>query len=605
MNLKELSKQTVRKPTAKVKVYWSGKDIDNVVVDFVNVENRGSLTEQVITGRGCEKKWAFVATSNPIDSYARMGDGICVSPSKGRENGLLVGWWGDGNNITNENKEFETPQILRLRFPPMPIGCVRLYGQKEYGEYPKEFDVRLNDVIIASVKENDDLKWRYELSEVLSGVESVEFRIYKWNKRGAFVKVTAAFDDLIREHKTDDIMSMNVLEETDGSVGTLPVGNVSANELDLSLCNIRDTYFYGNTNSPFASPRCNRRIEPFFGFVDKDGTEILEPKGVYWSREWNIADNATTANTSALDRLGLLQSIQWENESKTWINKNLYEITSDILTDLRREEMEDLEFDIDTGLQNFYIPIAFFQKQSWFDVLKTIAEASVSFVYMDTPTEKELEQAVERGNEECNDILRIKKLEHFTDLETETESERLTTDDIINKTLLIKKEHLTNSVSVPYQEYEIKDGKVDKKEDTETEYITLENSESVFEYGKIHLDVKDNNLIQHFDHAVQISMAILKSFSNSPIMSDISTFGDVTMKVGDVLEIPEYQKNNVDTRGLYAITRISTEFDGGIRQSLQTRKLQSIEVKNEIEEVGDAVQEIDENGVNTENLMEG
>jgi hypothetical protein len=59
-------------------------------------------------------------------------------------------------------------------------------------------------------------------------------------------------------------------------------------------------------------------------------------------------------------------------------------------------------------------------------------------------------------------------------------------------------------------------------------------------------------------------------------------FGDVTRRVGDVLEIPEYQKNGIDTRGFYAVTKVETEYDGGIRQSVTCRKIYDRNVIDEM-----------------------
>jgi len=139
----------------------------------------------------------------------------------------------------------------------------------------------------------------------LKDVSQIELRVLRWSHRGAFVKITAFLANFDSAYEDDDIVSLSVLEETDGALGTLPIGNISSNELTVTLQNLDDKYFFGNTASILSnSARTNRRLEPFIGFGSK-----MIPKGVFWSSDWNIADQGTTASTTALDRLGLLQDI--------------------------------------------------------------------------------------------------------------------------------------------------------------------------------------------------------------------------------------------------------------------------------------------------------
>jgi hypothetical protein len=116
--------------------------------------------------------------------------------------------------------------------------------------------------------------------------------------------------------------------------------------------------------------------------------------------------------------------------------------------------MPDMEFDIDSSLSHFTIPLAFFKSQSYFEVIKIIAQAACAYAYMDTPTEEEKDAAATRGNTRCADILRIRPLEQFIYTSVNVEDiETITLDDIITKNISAKKSDVVNIVTVNYTQF--------------------------------------------------------------------------------------------------------------------------------------------------------
>ncbi|HHV41481.1 MAG TPA: hypothetical protein GXX72_01345 [Clostridiaceae bacterium] len=64
----------------------------------------------------------------------------------------------------------------------------------------------------------------------------------------------------------DDIISINLLEEREVSQGSLPVGNISANEIDIRLNNESRKFDAGNRQSPlYQLLKANRRIKAWLG----------------------------------------------------------------------------------------------------------------------------------------------------------------------------------------------------------------------------------------------------------------------------------------------------------------------------------------------------
>jgi len=615
--LKTLSKQPVRHPIATVKIAWSDTSIENTIVTPLTPVNRAHITDQIVTGLGNQKAWAFCETDDPLESIARL-DSMYAMPNVTAgtpyHGNFLVGWWGDGTNISDANGYFDPCPHIRIEFYPIPFSGYEIRGYLPNMEYPVDFDLVLTHgnglTYTHEVRGNSSVNYVGQTDQI-KDVYQIDLYIIKWSHRGAFVKITALLSNYTNSYMADDIVSLSLLEETDGSLGTLPIGNISSNELTLSLQNLEDKYFFGNTASLLSnSARTNRRIEPSLGFDNE-----LIPKGVYWCQDWTITDQGTTATTTALDRLGLLQDVQYngvgninnldaDGEATFWKNKNLYFIATEILTDLRDSYMPDLEFEIDSKLKETTVPLAFFKTQSYFDVIKTIAQAGCGFAYMDTPTDEERESAAVRGNTRCADILRIKPLETFIYTAVNMEAvEEIGMDDIITKTASAKKSDVVNIVTVNYTQYEIVDDKPKEVEDS-TKSFTVQSDASILEFGKIKFEYGNNNLIQTLEHATDIATRILSAFSKTPYMAEISMFGDVTRRVGDILRVPEYQKHGIDTRGYYAVTRVSTDYDGGLRQSITCRRV--TDAIFDISELGNADIDIDENGIRVnENIEQG
>jgi hypothetical protein len=579
--LKKLSKETVRHPAAWVDITWSDTATENTDISTTTPVNRAGLLNQVLNAFGVQKTWAFCEID---DRYSPKLDSMQAMPDNDKQ-GFLVGWWGDGlrdwwssANVSGGDCVFVQRPHLRLEMFPIPVTNYVITGGQ--GEYPTEFIIQFTDshsqVVSEHITNNTSMNFTKTINEIKE-VKQIDLYIIKWSIPNAFVKIVKVGSNYKQGFIGDDIVSINLLEETEGSIATLPVGNISSNQISLSLQNIDDKYFFGNVASAVAkATRTNRRIEPSIGFNDN-----LLVKGIYWSNEWDIED---TAQTSALDRLGLLQNVQYNGignidnnsdvaaEQSIWLNKSLYQIATDVLEDLRANYMPDLEYSIE-GLQQI-IPMGFFTSQSYFDVIKTIASAGCAFAYMDTPTEAEKAQAALRGNYNCMDILRIKPLEQFiyTTVDVAT-AERITEDDYISLRFTSNLGNIANIITVNYAGYELdEDNKPVEKEDSK-KGVTVKSDSSILEFGKVKYEYADNNLIQTASHAQDIATRLRSAFSEFAYMIELQTFGDVTRKIGDILDIPEYNKNNILTRGYYVITKIQTDFDGGLRQSLTLRKV--------------------------------
>jgi hypothetical protein len=583
--------------------------VDEALVKEVSSVNRVSAERQILYGLGTQEKWLFCATGAteglPNESRCDLSGDFHPMPDIAEDGlnaaGYLIGWRCGTDSYTFDailsgaDGRFKADQKVCIGFTAMTILGFTLNGDSAMGEFPVDFTVsaKRSGATIGSktVTGNTSVNYTGVFDESYQDIDELEFAITRWNMAGAFAKITMAYDNFGNTLDGSDIKTLSVLEEADGALGTLPFGSISANEIDLSLQNVDDKYFRGNKNSDYNNlAKAGRRIEPFIGFSIDGGEKLYMPKGVFWTGDWNIPETGTEASTTARDRLGLLQDVEYNGlgnfftiddmATKTyWKNENLYNIAKTILNDLRRTygAMADLEFDIDIGLQSIVIPLAFFERKSYFDVISTIAVAGSAYAFMDVPTEEEKAEAAERGNTACADILRLKRLVNYWNSGTFSQivgiatAEALTQRDYVEKTPQLRRDDVVNIASVPYQQYSIVDGVPEA--DGDAMVIARGIEASILEYGRREYDVSLNNLIQTQPQAEALADGILKIFSGAPITAEINAFGDVTRRIGDKIIVPEYQKHGINVKGCYAVTRIHTEYGDGLRQTLTCRRL--------------------------------
>jgi len=82
----------------------------------------------------------------------------------------------------------------------------------------------------------------------------------------------------------------------------------------------------------------------------------------------------------------------------------------------------------------------------------------------------------------------------------------------------------------------------------------------------------DNPFVQDRATAELIADKLL-SFANAKRDIVIEWRGDPALELADVTMIPEYQRRDIDQRGIFYVTKQELEFDGGLRARLEGRKM--------------------------------
>ncbi len=203
--------------------------------------------------------------------------------------------------------------------------------------------------------------------------------ITKWSHEARQCKIVEFFTSIQEIYEGDDILMINLLEEREVSQGSLPVGNIAANEIDIRLYNDNRKFDAGNIQSPlYQTLKQNRRIKAWIGVNTTAGKEFV-PLGVFWSGDWNVPEQDVYAQTTGRDRLEMLRKSTYSN-SQVQINQTLYSLVIAVLEDVG---LKAEEYFVDTELQQYLVPYSYFENQSHREALRKIAEACLGQCYCD------------------------------------------------------------------------------------------------------------------------------------------------------------------------------------------------------------------------------
>jgi hypothetical protein len=582
--LRAESKEIVRDPIAKAVVTFTDPLIDLSLDTEQSENNRVSYPEQ-ITDLVTEvpKKWFHTNDTDVIldGSWFPMASTLLEARR------YQVGWWG--TQSAGVSGEFLAPNkpTIASTFTARPVYSFVVAGDSALNEFPVDFKVTVFNksgenyipVEVFIVTGNTELKYSSDFNTPHFNAAKIELEITTWNTPGKIVKIVEFYTAVIETFYSDDIFYMNLLEEFEGTEGTLPVGNISCNEMDINFQNITDRFFSENTDSTIHRfIKRNRKIEPYFGFRYPNGTEEYVAKGLYWSGDWTAGDNDTGAQTTARDRFELLRryDFPWETVFPDILqNVTLKSLTETVLNSVTAY-MYDFFYDI-SDLDDFYfVPHfdpEFFKGKTYFDVIRDLATAGLSYAYMDLPTEDEIED-----NGPLNkDMFRMKKLTTaFPITALPEDAIEITKRDFIEKVQPAVTESMANTINVIYKIFTLvpsEDPEEPAKWESEGFIETRQDDDSVVEYGVMNYEYKGSDLIQTAELAIAIANSLLVSFKIPKRDIELQAFGDITLKLADQTEIPEYQKNGIDKRGIFALTKLSTQFDGSLRMGISGRKL--------------------------------
>ena len=193
-----------------------------------------------------------------------------LAPSADQLTQQQFGWWGA--QFADQYGYFSQPYpTLTVRHLPRPIHSLRVVGDTARGEYPVDFQVKLyaqDDTLLKTetVTGNAQIAWQKDLESQVLDVTKQELIITRWSLPGTCAKIIEFFTSIREVYETGDLVSLRLLEEREASQGSLPVGNISSNEITLALNNTDKKFDLDNENSPLKNLlKPNRRIQVWLG----------------------------------------------------------------------------------------------------------------------------------------------------------------------------------------------------------------------------------------------------------------------------------------------------------------------------------------------------
>jgi hypothetical protein len=319
-----------------------------------------------------------------LDGSWIVGEDWGIAPGEEEVESTQIGWWGE--QLADTEGYFTAPYpSISVSFWPRPIHALQVVGDSIRGEYPKDFTITVYDedgvtMHVETVVDNTQIYWMQPVDS-LGKVSQIMLSITKWSHPGRQAKVVEFFTSVQESYFDDDIITIDLLEEREVSGGSLPVGNISANELNIRLVNKERRFDAGNTNSPlYGLLRPNRRVQAWLG-VERGDPQVIEyiPLGIFFSGEWDAPEDRQYVSTTCRDRLEQLRRNPYST-NVVLVDISLYDLVIAVLGDAG---VLPRDYWVDSELKEFIIPYVYFDPMSHRDALRIIAEACLGQVYCD------------------------------------------------------------------------------------------------------------------------------------------------------------------------------------------------------------------------------
>jgi hypothetical protein len=636
-------KGIVRTLRAKVDVLWtdpfvsSGNYADALDTNYISWHDPHLVDTRITTPH----KYLL------LDGTATLDGTFYAAPcTQAEQQNNQFGWYS--REVCSAGGYFENPPEATVYFgQSRAVRQFKVVGEPTLNQWPVDFDIYIYDSShtelfydqytgIAPVTEIDIT------DEGINNAKSIRIVVLRWSTGNTVSKIIELFGVITDSFSENDIVSLDLTEEREIKDATLPIGNISSNEIDISFQNIkivrsstgevvRDPFFPDNSNSYIAaSITPNVRFVVSIGAVLPGGATEYVEIGTFWSRDWVIDDDAADARVTARDRLDLLKDVDFRLD-EILVNKTLYEIAETLLSNAKENiPMGDLEWDIDTELQNFTVPYAWFGRMNYLEALTKIAEACLGQCYMSKDDVLIIESY--KKNEGGASNLSILRSEYFKRSQPINSSDLKNVVEIQISPLGLAEESadIKTSDTISFQSGvdNILDYKIEWEDDaydeiqaeitdedgvtvsflTEPSYYPwgcilsihkesgdsgtfavaisgkrLENitpvkysrqdDNSILLYGKREYVYKLNFLIQDELIAETIAIKLLNTYANPRKDVVIDWIGNPALELGDVVHVPVYT-NNQTKASVYAdfvVYKNRLSFDEGLRSTTEGR----------------------------------
>jgi hypothetical protein len=269
-----------RQVFARVEIDYTDPFMDQSLEISANEQANISYPQQTADSvQETTHKWASLDGSWVLGEYR-------LAPLPEMLTRAQFGWWG--KQLAGTGGAFASPYpALTVTHLPRPIHTLRVVGDTAREEYPVDFAVELyapDDTLLyaETVTGNTEINWSKTLASPVLDVVKQVLTITRWSHEGRQAKIIEFFTSIREVYETGDLVSVRLLEEREASQGSLPVGNISSNEITLTLNNESKKFDLDNEQSPLHNLlKPNRRIQAWLG------AEVEGVWAVFGDRTWN------------------------------------------------------------------------------------------------------------------------------------------------------------------------------------------------------------------------------------------------------------------------------------------------------------------------------
>lgn len=391
-------------------------------------ENRVSQTEQVSDGKtSATYKWFSCDGSSILDGSYHP----CPTDAEAGAN--EIGWWSQ--SIADGSGNFSSDAIVTATFTARTVESYSIVGDNKRLEYPVDFDVKFYAGVSLQATEvitaNTDVVYTDTIGP-LSAITSIVVEISKWSHASRVAKIVEASTAITRSYDDMDISNFVVTEQREiSNNNSIPTGNITAADLNLSLMNEDRVFDANNTASPLIGlVKQNNKVDVEIGVKTTSGFEFV-PLFTGWTKGWNVPDNSVFANVQALDILDFLNqtniSTQVVVENDTFLD--WFE------TVLQDAGLDSSFYNIDTTLDgtDYVVPYGWFSDITHRNALQILATACSASVYQDR-----------------NGVIQVQAVDWF-DSNNLTSEQTFTRSDYTDKSNQPVYENIYNRVTVTTQ----------------------------------------------------------------------------------------------------------------------------------------------------------
>ena len=331
--------------------------------------------------------------------------------SEGREliDPEVTGWWSksmsESDPTENGDYLFAVPPSINIYFgSARPIKLLQVYGDPKLDEYPVRLSIKLfretadkeiettacyshefingalgntgwegtaNWDITLTKAYTDDEKEVLLQNGYIPGIVKATVTVISWNKPLRVSKIYRCYDDIIERYEADELKSFECLRELPNS-GEISYGLVSGS-CSATLLNNKNRKFDLGYLKDMA--HINRRIVPY---INKNKL------GSFYIKEWDISQDDMFVKCDANDRLMDFQDITFEgrmptDEHPTMSFKELFVM---VLDSANKNFVKSFSYEVDETLSQWSVE-PYLPRESIWDVLQMLCEASMSFIYVD------------------------------------------------------------------------------------------------------------------------------------------------------------------------------------------------------------------------------